>query len=384
MPHNENDQYKHLARRLLAASDFGVEHNLKPDELARRAAQLIDENAALRHLAERSGDPLAMRHGLTRLALPPRLAFMLAVARDHRPQLLQHLLVATLIAHYLALRQEFSEAKTAELLIAALCHDLGELHTDPALLEPEHRVEAEELRYIYVHPITGHMIAQEIDGVSAAAASAVLQHQERLDGSGYPYGLHAEQIGAYARIIAIADVCAAILARFGSHERLSTLMRLNRQKFEPRLLDLLEEGFRTHAEAPDRSDATALARLAIVSDLLERWNAFRRTVTDDGRTPPPAPLAFLFERMVVLRSMLLQFGFDPESQQLLTVLAAEDPRVAVELAAALDEVHWQFADLEREIVRRRDTLTPALSDAHRTALDAWSADVDSYLGVTAG
>lgn len=377
---DEQTRQKLLQHKLLqpAGLDLRTTLGLTAASLAQHMAQLIDGDASLRQLAERSGDPLALRHGLARLPLPPQLAFMLTVAQEQRPELFRHLLTVTLIAHYLALGKRLPERETVRLLLAALCHDIGELHTDPALLNPQHRIGDEERRYIYVHPITGYLIVRAIMGDDAVAA-AVLQHQERLDGSGYPYGLRADAVGMAARIVGVADVCASILARFGSNERLSALMRLNRQKFDTSLLALLQEGFRHPADAPDGSAASPVRRLLAAARVLERWGTLRSglAAATDGSAPPE--LDFLFERMANLRYMLVQFGFDPDSQQYLIALVAEDPQVAAELGAALDEVHWHFSDLEREIARNGETIAAALDPAASESLHAWIADLRDYI-----
>lgn len=377
------DLGRHLLKHKLlkpAGLSFEAPGNFMPEYLARRTARLIEEDPWLGQLAERSGDPLALRHGPSRLRLTPQLAFMLTVAREQRPQLFQHLLVVALIAHYLAVCRGFSERDTAGLLITALCHDLGELHTDPALLDPQHQINDDERRYIYVHPITGYLIAREMAPGDAAVALGVLQHQERLDGSGYPYGLNAGAIGSFARIIGVADVCASILARFGDSRRLDTLMRLNQQKYDAALLALLQDGFRRQAAPPGISVAPPLTHLVAAARLLEQWETFRAALLRAGDKRPGAEMAFLFERMANLRSVLLQFGFDPDNQRLLMSLAAEDAQVAAELNAALDEVRWQFSDLEREITRRQETLAPLLPDAESALLNGWIAELRTYLG----
>jgi hypothetical protein len=306
---------------------------------------------------------------------------MLALARDQRPELFRHLLLVTLISHYLALRRELAARETASVLLAALSHDLGELYTDPVLLDPRHRISDDERRYVYVHPITGHLFAREVVQLDPGIAAAVLQHQERLDGSGYPYGLRAERIGALARIVGLADVCAAIVARFGSHERLGALMRLNRQKFDLALLALLHEGVGHGSGAAAPASPTPHARLMAAAALLERWDEFRPalTRTSAGRAAPE--LFFLVERMATLRHMLLQFGFDPAGQQLLMELLDEDPGVAAELGAALDEVHWQFSDLAREIARRRESIEPLLDADGKRLLTEWTGQLQAYLEV---
>ncbi|MGE5465956.1 MAG: HD-GYP domain-containing protein [Ignavibacteria bacterium] len=382
----DHDHYESLAREVLLkharrAGNRSEDIRDVAEHLARQTAQLIDGDPFLRELAERSGDPLAMRHELSRLDLPETLAQMLAHAREERPALYRHLLLVAVISHYLALRRELPSKETAAVLLAALCHDLGELYTDPALLDPQHRISDDERRYIYVHPITGHLVAREIARLDPAVSTAVLQHQERLDGSGYPYGLRGDRVGPLARIVGIADVCAAILVRFGTHERLGALMRLNRQKFDIGLLALLHEGIGARAPTA-RSTATAPhARLMAAASLLERWNDFRPALAQTGADRPAQELAFLIERMATLRHMLLQFGFDPASQQLLMELLNDDPEVAVELDAALDEVHWQFRDLDREIARRRESIEPLLDADGKRLLNEWAGQLQAYLAM---
>lgn len=392
MSANPRDRYKDLAHQILAershrflwpgGMDELGEDRFMPGHLARQTAVLIDEDAALLNLAERSGDALALRHGLARLVLPVKLGTVLSMVETERPELFRHLLLVALIAHYLAVRQALSERDTTHVLLAALCHDLGELLTEPALLEPQHRISDAERAYVYVHPISGYLMARELFGLDGAIATAVLQHQERLDGSGYPYGLRSDRIGAHARIIGVADVSASILMRFGgNHQHLSALTHLNRQKFDPNLLILLQEGFgRSHALPAEQSEFIALVRprLYAAARLLGQWNEFRVGLTDiDGTAPQEAD--FLLERMANLRSMLLQFGFDPNGQERLISLAAEDTELASELTAALDEVHWQFGDLEREISRRRGAIDLARPEWQNRCLEPWLVELRIYL-----
>ena len=346
--------------------------------LAQEAATLVKTIPYLRQLATRSGDPLAMQHGLARVPLTAEMAFNLTVAKEQQPRLYLHLLTVALITHYLALRLELSERDSGNLLAAALFHDLGELHTDPALLEPNHRVSDDERRYIYVHPITGYLIASEVAGIAPSVCTAILQHQERLDGSGYPYGLRGNEIGQFARIIGIADVCASILSRHGNSERLSTLVRLNRQKYDAKMLGLLQEGLAQESDGGAYVGAGDVSRMSMMADLLRHWGELRASLPAADRTRPDGEIGFLLERMVGLRSMLVQFGFDPDSPEMLLELARLDTRLAAELSAALDEMHWQFSDLHLELERRRDTLYQSLSAEQKRLLQDWIQALDAY------
>ena len=358
-----------------------VQNGVTVDSLAREVARLIKENPSLQYLAGFNGDLRALPQELVLLVLSPHMTFKLTVAKEQHPHLFQHLLLVTLIAHYLAVRKKLVGKDMDNLLCAALFHDLGELHINPALLNSKKHLSEIERCHIYAHPITGYLIVREVAGIDPAVSTAILQHHERQDGSGYPYGLHGDRIGTLARIVSVADVCASIFARFGSNERLSTLMRLNAKKYDPELLSLVYEGFGRMTNCTVAANNVELPRLEAVSQLFETWGEFRAVLgllaTDSSS--PPGELEFIFDRMANLRSMLFQFGFDPGSLELLVEIAMADPEIANELAAVLDELDWQFIDLEREICRRRESIRVALNEDENQHLDSWTKELFAYL-----
>ena len=243
------------------------------------------------------------------------------------------MLSVALISYLLARRLKLPAQQCTTTLIAGLAHDLGELHTDPSLLDRRHRLSAGELCHINVHPITGYLIAREIVGDNPPVATAILQHHEKLDGSGYPYRLRGEAIGPIARILAVAEVSASIIARVPGSERLSTWMRLNREKFDPSVIALLQQGLDHDDGDADDTESLDLEEMKAVAHLLRRWHELSSAL----RGKPPPELVFLFERMAGLRIVLLQFGFDPDHPQSLQALVGER-EIASELAAAFDEV----------------------------------------------
>ena len=358
-----------------------VQDGITVDFLAKEVARLINENASLQYLAVFNGDLRALPQELVLLVLSPHMAFKLTVAKEQRPHMFQRLLLVTVIAHYLAVRKQLSEKDMKNLLCAALFLDLGELHIDPELLNSTGNLSETERCHIYAHPITGSLIVREVGGMDPAVSAAIQQHHERLDGSGYPHGLRDEQIGTLARIVSVADVSASIFARFGSNERLSTFMRLNANKYDRELLSFVLEGFSHMAHCTVANNNVQLARLEAISQLFETWGKFRASLSlsaTDSSSPTGA-LDFMFERMGNLRSLLFQFGFDSGSLELMVEIAMADPQIANELAAVLDEIDWQFQDLERETCRHRETIRAALNEGDNHQLDSWTKDLLAYL-----
>ena len=91
---------------------------------------------------------------------------------------------------------------------AALLHDIGRLGVSNGIWDKPGRLSPTELERIRLHPyLTGRMLAAS-PGLAAYGATAA-QHHERLDGSGYPYGLRGDALSAAARLLAVADAYAA-------------------------------------------------------------------------------------------------------------------------------------------------------------------------------
>jgi HD-GYP domain-containing protein (c-di-GMP phosphodiesterase class II) len=100
---------------------------------------------------------------------------------------------------------------TAELRVlsrAGLLHDIGKLAIPDQILDKHAPLDAGEWALMRSHPELGLSILGQ--GRSRREMLAVLYHHERMDGSGYPYGLAAESIPIEARIVAAADTYDAL------------------------------------------------------------------------------------------------------------------------------------------------------------------------------
>ncbi len=95
------------------------------------------------------------------------------------------------------------------LRLAGLIHDIGKIAVPAEILAKPGRLSAVEFNLIKQHPTSGYDILAPID-FGHPVAEMVLQHHERLDGSGYPGGLTGEEILLEARILAVADVVEAM------------------------------------------------------------------------------------------------------------------------------------------------------------------------------
>lgn len=110
------------------------------------------------------------------------------------------------IARELGIDQERIEG----IKVAALLHDIGKgLGVPLEVLNKPGKLNPIEFAFVKAHPELGYKILKEVE-FPWPVAEAILQHHERLDGSGYPRGLKGDEIILEARIITVADVVEAI------------------------------------------------------------------------------------------------------------------------------------------------------------------------------
>jgi len=123
-------------------------------------------------------------------------------ARSH------NLRVARLCVH-IGRQMSMSASELRVLARAGLMHDIGKLGIPEAVLGKHTTLDESEWILMRTHPEMGLNLLDRA-GQSSREVLAVLYHHERLDGSGYPYGLKAEAIPIEARIVAVADTFDAL------------------------------------------------------------------------------------------------------------------------------------------------------------------------------
>ncbi len=105
-----------------------------------------------------------------------------------------------------------SEDEIEGIHTSALLHDLGKLCVPMEILSKPGDLSSTEFNFIRTHPQAGSEILDKIE-FRWPVSEYVLQHHERLNGSGYPHGVPGSDIKMESRIIAVADVVEAMTSR---------------------------------------------------------------------------------------------------------------------------------------------------------------------------
>ncbi|MBU7008641.1 HD-GYP domain-containing protein [Phosphitispora fastidiosa] len=157
-----------------------------------------------------------------------------------------HSLNVCMLSLILGLFLKLKRGQLKNLGTAALLHDVGRARVPKHILYKPSPLTVEEFAEVKKHSAYGFEIIRECDHLPEEVTLAVLQHHERLDGSGYPGGLRGEEIGLFARILAVADVFDALLAdrpfrqAFFPHQAVDIIINSTGQ-FDPEVLRVFIE-----------------------------------------------------------------------------------------------------------------------------------------------
>jgi HD-GYP domain-containing protein (c-di-GMP phosphodiesterase class II) len=108
---------------------------------------------------------------------------------------------------------KFDPVRQNEIVEVGLFHDIGKLEIDQAILHKAGKLTKEEFELIKSHPVLSMEVLIKSGIRNKAILEGVVQHHERVNGTGYPKGLDTKEICEYARITAISDVYDAMVTK---------------------------------------------------------------------------------------------------------------------------------------------------------------------------
>jgi PAS domain S-box-containing protein/putative nucleotidyltransferase with HDIG domain len=125
------------------------------------------------------------------------------------PYTAKHQRRVSMLAMSIAEKIGFSREHNMVIQTAGLLHDIGKIGIPSEILCKTDKLSSQEMSLIKLHPQIGRDILKSLE-LPNGICPAILQHHERIDGSGYPMGLTGESISIEAKILAVADVVEAM------------------------------------------------------------------------------------------------------------------------------------------------------------------------------
>ncbi len=118
-----------------------------------------------------------------------------------------HSLRVSILAGVIAKWMHFGKKKTNEVILAGFLHDIGKSKFTQRLLDKHIKtLEGEDYEAYIRHTVDGQHMLSSVPNLSEGVKLAAMQHHERMDGSGFPFGSTGKDIHEYARVVAIADI----------------------------------------------------------------------------------------------------------------------------------------------------------------------------------
>lgn len=157
--------------------------------------------ASMRHLSDNFIDQLVSTTGI--------ISFLLMLERKD-DYTFHHSLNVSILSGVFGKWLGIGEQDLKDLMLAGLMHDAGKALVDTAILNKPDKLSGEEFEVMRYHPVFGYELLKEDKELSENVRLGVLQHHERMDGSGYPLKLSGGQIHYFGKIIAIVDIYDAM------------------------------------------------------------------------------------------------------------------------------------------------------------------------------
>jgi len=153
----------------------------------------------------------------------------------------RHMINTAILVSVFAKYLGYKEQTVKELAMGALLHDIGQAKMPQGVLSKPSQLNDNEMQVVKKHVAQSLGLVKREKGITPLMLDMIVNHHERLDGSGYPRGITAEKLSRPARIMAIVDVYDAITAdrphQMGE-EPISALRYLlaNKQLFDSELV----------------------------------------------------------------------------------------------------------------------------------------------------
>jgi hypothetical protein len=289
------------------------------------------------------------------LPLHPVAQLLLTAAESSRPQAYDHAVAAMALNGALMAGSGGDVASIRLAMLCGLLHDIGEMYIAPQHGEADADRDLDFTSYqqLVVHPHVGALLVTQLTNYPASLARAVLEHHERLDGSGYPHALLADRFSPLGRLLAVTEATlSAARSPFDTLLRASVALRAVPGEFDLAWVGRVSQA--ACAQPPQKSvmePADIQARLVALGDVLTAAEVNVAAVA--GRSKLLAmKKALELSQFLIGR---LRAGWNESGLWNPNAIATAD---AAEVEALEDELYFRLRGVQRATLLAAGTLPP--------------------------
>ncbi len=179
--------------------------------LVRQIGRVVGIVGIMRDITERKRAEEELKQSFKRLrsTMEGTVEALISTTERRDPYTAGHQRRVTQLACAIAEEMNLHKEQIEGIRVAGSLHDIGKIYVPAEILSKPGRITDIEFSLIKIHPQVGQEILRAVN-FPWPVAEIVLQHQERLDGSGYPAGLKGEEVLLEAKVLAVADVVEAM------------------------------------------------------------------------------------------------------------------------------------------------------------------------------
>lgn len=241
----------------------------------------VEVLAIARDISEQKQAQEEAKHSTERLiiAMEHAIQAMTVIVEMRDPHTAGHQQRVTQLACAIAKQVGLSKEQINGLRLAGLIHDIGKVRVPAEILTNPNGLSDPELMMIKAHPVLGYEILRTID-FPWPVAQIVLQHHERMNGSGYPSGLSGKDIIVEARILAVADVVEAMASHrpyrpsLGINKALEEISQNKGVLYDAKAVDACLTLFRDKKFEFERHVKVGASLENIYQGALQSWSRF--------------------------------------------------------------------------------------------------------------
>jgi hypothetical protein len=281
---------------------------------------------------------------------------LLTAGQASRPETFDHAVKGMLLAGALMATHGGTVAELRLAMLSGLLHDLGEMYIDPRFGEADadRALDFQSYQHLVVHPHVGQLLIAQLTNYPSAIARALAEHHERLDGSGYPHGLHKDALSPLGRLLAVTETALAVLrGRKPYLSRVSVALRAVPAEFDLAWVGRIADAARAEpALHPTLGAAEVQERLARLDQALKAAQDRSTALAADAESPS------LKEALALAQHLLgrLRAGWYASGLWSCEGLDALD---AAEVESIEDELFYRLQSIERAARLRAGDLPPA-------------------------
>lgn len=160
---------------------------------------------------------------------------------------IDHCISTSIYAGVIAIGMGLDYETITTVVTTGILHDIGKIKIPDKILFSDDTLSEKERKVMNRHSLEGYRILSEYKWITDEIRTAVLQHHENYDGTGYPIGLRGKNISLLARIVHVADVYDALIrtraykAGWQPHKAYNYIIQKSGTMFDPEIVESFKE-----------------------------------------------------------------------------------------------------------------------------------------------